>query len=200
VAARDSGYRVEIAAPPHPDAERIGAEGMGFRDLPLPRKRGRLMSELRAIAMMWNILSVTKPDVVHLVTAKPIIFGGILCRLRGIPVLAAISGLGHVFVFDDLKSRVARQALLLGYRLSLKRKRALAIFQNSHNLALFKKAGIVGTRYVLIRGSGASLEDFDPAPSGNAVPVVLLPARMLWTKGIAEFVEAARRSRQSRQH
>jgi glycosyltransferase involved in cell wall biosynthesis len=193
IAARDSGYDVAVAAPSHPTAEQIVAEGIAFYDLPLPRKRGAIISELRGIVAVWKLLALTKPNVVHLVTAKPIIFGGIISRLRRVPALAAISGLGHVFIFDDFKSRIARRALLLGYSLALRRRRrVLTIFQNTHNLELFQKAGIVGSRYILIRGSGTRLADFNPAPSNNGSPVVLLPARMLWTKGVAEFVEAAR--------
>lgn len=192
LAALACGYEVGVAAPSHPRAAQIEDAGITFFEMPMPRNRGSLSRELRAVGTLWRILSRFRPDVVHLITAKPIIFGGILCRLRGIPVLAAVSGLGHAFVHDDLKSRIARAALLAGYRLSVKHRGALAVFQNSANLAIFQKAGIVGDRYIMIRGSGAKLSDFDPAPPTSDPPMVLLPARMIWTKGIAEFVEAAR--------
>ncbi len=192
IAARDAGYDVAVAAPGHPEAAKIESSELAFLEMPMPRRRGSLSAELRGLAALWRALSAFRPDVVHLVTAKPIIFGGAFCRLRGIPVLAAIPGLGHIFVFDDGKSRLARAALFVGYRFALRRKKALVIFQNADNLAVFRKANIVGSRYVMIRGSGARLADFDPTPAANAVPVVLLPARMLWTKGVGEFVEAAR--------
>jgi glycosyltransferase involved in cell wall biosynthesis len=66
------------------------------------------------------------------------------------------------------------------------------IFQNPHNREIFERAAIVGRRAVTIRGSGADLALFDPSPCINEEPVVALPARMLWTKGVGEFVEAAK--------
>ena len=192
VAARQAGYDVAVAAPLHPRAAEIEASGIAFYEIPMPRNRGSLLGEVRAAARLWQVLSRYRPDVAHLVTAKPIIFGGILCRLRGIPVLAAVSGLGHIFVSDDLKSKLAATALLAGYGAALRRRRALAIFQNADNLEVFRKAGIVDHRFIMIRGSGADLAAFDPAPPANEMPLVLMPSRMLWTKGVAEFVEAAR--------
>jgi len=192
MAALAQGYEVAVAAPGHQAAAQIEQAGITFFDVPMPRNRGTLTREIRAVGTLYRVLSRFRPDVVHLVTAKPVIFGGLLCRFRRVPVLAAISGLGHVFADKGIKSRMARMGLLLGYRLSLKRRDTLAIFQNAANLATFQAAGIVSDRFVMIRGSGVNLADFDPTPPANGLPVVLLPARMIWTKGIGEFVEAAR--------
>jgi glycosyltransferase involved in cell wall biosynthesis len=192
VAALARGYDVAVAAPVHQRVAELTAAGVVHIGLPMPRKRGSLLGEVRAIHRLWKIVSTFRPDVAHLITAKPIIFGGALCRIRGIPVLAAISGLGHVFVYDDFRSRVAKTALLAGYRFALKRRHALAIFQNRDNLGVFQANGIANERSVLIRGSGTDLSSYDPTPPTNDVPTVLLPARMLWTKGVGEFVEAAR--------
>jgi glycosyltransferase involved in cell wall biosynthesis len=192
VAACGAGYRVVVAAPAHADSEKLTAYGIEFAGISMPRKRGSLSGELGAIRSLWRLLAEQEPDVAHLITAKPIIFGGIACRLRGIPAVAAISGLGHVFLLQSRKAHIARKLLLLGYRLALKHRRALTIFQNRHNLETFQAAGIIERRFVMIRGSGADLEQFDPSPSTNETPAVILPARMLWTKGVREFVEAAR--------
>jgi glycosyltransferase involved in cell wall biosynthesis len=192
VAARDAGYEVVVAAPAHQHSDTLAAQHIEFVELLMPRKRGSLGAELASIRGLWRLLGEQQPDVAHLITAKPIIFGGIACRFRGIPVVAAISGLGHVFILDNLRARLARKLLLLGYRLALKRRQALAIFQNRDNQKVFEKAGIIKDHFVLIRGSGADLAAFNPVPCNNVAPVVVLPARMLWTKGVGEFVEAAR--------
>jgi glycosyltransferase involved in cell wall biosynthesis len=192
IAARDAGYEVAVACPAHPCTDRFAKEGLGYWELPMPRKRGHLGRELAAAWRLFAILRGFRPNLAHLITAKPVIVGGIFCRILGVPVLAAISGLGHMFIEEDAKTRAVRRIILWGYRLALKRRRALVIFQNPHNREIFERAGIVGQRAVTIRGSGADLTQFDPSPSGNDVPVVALPARMLWTKGVGEFVEAAK--------
>lgn len=193
VAALEAGYEVAVAVPSNCKArQKIENKNIRFLELPLPRGKGRAKDEFFAIRTMWNLIGDFQPDLVHLVTAKPVIFGGLLCRFRQVPILAAISGLGHSFVFDDLKSRLQRLALLLGYGVALKRNCAIAVFQNEENLRIFREAGIIGDRHVMIRGSGAKLSDFDPAPPSHEELTVLMPSRMLWTKGVGEFVEAAR--------
>jgi len=192
LAARDAGYEVAVACPAHRCIDRLVQEGLGYWELPMPRKRGRFDRELAAAWRLFAILRRFRPDVAHLITAKPVIVGGICCRLLRIPVLAAISGLGHVFIADGVKARAMRLLILCGYWLALKRRHALVIFQNPHNREIFERAAIVGRRAVTIRGSGADLALFDPSPCINEEPVVALPARMLWTKGVGEFVEAAK--------
>lgn len=198
LAARDAGYEVAIACPSHPSTARFAAEDLRFFSIPIPRSWGGFAAELAAAKQLGSVLRSYRPSIAHLITAKPIIYGGILCRLFGIPVVAAVSGLGHAFVRDGFRARCARFALLVGYFLALYTKRALIIFQNVGNRAVFEKAGIVGDRAVMIRGSGADLGKFDPTPSGNEQPAVVLPARMLWTKGVGEFVEAAKLLRSER--
>lgn len=191
LAAREAGYQVAIACPDHPSTERFAAENLQYFSVPMPRNRGSISAEFDAVKRLFSVFRSYRPNIAHLVTAKPIIVGGILCRLTGTPVLAAVSGLGHAFIRGGLKARCARIALLAGYLLSLKRKHALVIFQNEENRAIFERAGIVRDRAIMIRGSGANLDLFDPTPAQSEPPLVVLPARMLWTKGIGEFVEAA---------
>ena len=106
--------------------------------------------------------------------------------------MAAVSGLGHVFIDSGAKAKLLRRIALLGYRAAMDRPGLFPIFQNRDNLALFRAARAIREEPTLIRGSGTDLSRFDPAPADNAVPRLVLPARMLYAKGVAEFVEAAR--------
>jgi glycosyltransferase involved in cell wall biosynthesis len=186
------GFRAAVICPRDDNAGRLADHGIEHLELAMPRGRGGLIAELKAMLALYRLLRADRPTVLHLITSKPIIVGGLVARLLGIPVVAAVSGLGHVFIERSLKAAVMRRLVLMGYRAALKRDGAFVIFQNEDNRDLFEQAGINGGRDVLIRGSGTALERFDPAPRVNANAIVVLPARMLWTKGVGEFVEAAR--------
>ena len=192
LAAQDEGYAVAVACPADAKVSRI--VGAGLEHIAVPLGRGKLdpFGEVAALRALDTIVAGFDPALVHLITSKPIIYGGLVTRRRGIPAVAAVSGLGHVFIDDSARSRLLRRAALLGYRLAMNRPGLHPIFQNRDNLDLFEQAGAVHEPPTLIRGSGTDLARFDPTPVANPVPRLVLPARMLYAKGVAEFVEAAR--------
>lgn len=189
--AQRRGFEVAVACPSDRNSIRLPGIGIRHIDVPMPRGRGKAVAELRAMAIVHRVLRRERPNLVHLITSKPVIVGGIAARLHRVPSVAAISGLGHIFIDNSLRSRIVRRLVLFGYGAALKGRSAFPIFQNGSNLDLFARAGLCGGGATLIRGSGTDLARFDPTPSGNATPAVVLPCRMLWTKGVAEFVEAA---------
>lgn len=191
-AMRDQGYTVAIACPGDSKAAQFSAEGLIHLDFPLARGKIGLRGEIHALRALNRLIADFAPDLVHLITSKPVIYGGMIIRWRKIPAVAAISGLGHVFIDDSLRSRILRAAALVGYRLALRRRGIFGIFQNRDNMSLFQRNGALFEEPVLIRGSGTQIGLFDPVPANNGVPRIVLPARMLLSKGVAEFVEAAR--------
>lgn len=197
IAATKEGFDVAVACPNGPAVADIKRLGLRHMDYPVPRGVGGLFAELKAALKLYNILSKSEPDLVHLVTAKPVIVGGIIARFLRTPVVAAITGLGHVYVDLGAKSRFLRALANLGYRLALRSRRTVAIFQNQENLDLFRRLKLVGSRHQLIKGAGVNLDQFDPSAIPHpGDPIVLLPARMLKTKGVLDFVSAARLLRQ----
>jgi glycosyltransferase involved in cell wall biosynthesis len=129
-----------------------------------------------------------------LVTIKPVLLGGLVARLAGVPaVVVAVSGLGFVFVAKGVKA-IARRWLVGGlYRLVLGHQNLKVIFQNSDDRAsLVKLAYIPNSKVELIRGSGVDLIQYSHTPLPPGLPVVLLAARLLADKGVREFVQAAR--------
>ena len=193
-AARDLGYRVAIACAPDPMVAVFEAEG--FEVFPLPllvRGSTSPLRELRAMHSIRKPFAIFKPDIVHLITLKPVIYGGLMARLSGIPSLSAISGLGYVFTGAKLKQRLLKPLVIRGYRAALGHDKSHAVFQNTSDLDLFLANRITcRERTTLIPGSGANLEYFTPQPLPQDGPTVaLLPARMLRDKGVGEFLEAA---------
>lgn len=144
----------------------------------------------RLLRLFWSL----KPDVLHLVTIKPVLLGGLAARLSPVGgVVYAISGLGHVFVARGALGRLRR--ILVGgwYRFIFGKRRIRVIFQNPDDRAVIEKAAHLDrSRSVMILGSGVDLSQYRASPLPSGKPVVLMAARLLETKGVREFVGAAK--------
>ncbi len=192
VVAQAAGHKVVIAVPKIAETE--GLENYGFHicRYNLVRSSKNPLSEIRSFVSLYRLMKSQRPDVAHLITAKPIFYGGVAARMLGIPVLAALTGLGYVYTHETLKTRFLRAMIAPIFRLALNHRRCHALFQNSEDQALMRKAGFIKKATTsLIGGSGVDLDQITPESLPDGPPVVLLPARMLWDKGIREFVEAA---------
>lgn len=197
LAARKAGYDVHVATAPGPGAAEITAHGLPYHPVPISRSGLNPLSEIRTVWSLARLYRRLRPDLVHLVTIKPVLYGGIAARLSGVPaVVAAVSGLGHVFIRRGSISALLRTAIKAAYRIALSHRRLRVIFQNPDDRRQFVAQGLVGEPdCVLIKGSGVDVRRFAATPEPAGIPVVVLPARMLREKGIVEFVEAARRLR-----
>lgn len=192
-AAMANGYQVMVACPPSPETAELAQAGISHLPLAMPRGAGRLMGELHSLRQHYQLLKTCQPDLVHLVTAKPMLYGGLAARRLGIASVSAVTGLGFVFIRQDLKALVLRQIIKIGYRLALNRRTNHVIFQNPDDRDLFAKMGLLSRCQVsLIPGSGVDLNQIRPAALPKGPPLVLMPCRMLKDKGVAEFVGAAR--------
>jgi glycosyltransferase involved in cell wall biosynthesis len=130
---------------------------------------------------------------VHHFALKPVVYGGLAARMRKeVSCVHSIVGLGLAFTGRHWTMRFVRRLLLPLLRMVLTRKASTSIFQNQDNLNDFVRWETVREdQAVLIRGSGVDTEQFVPCPEPDGVPVVILPGRMLWEKGVQEFVAAA---------
>lgn len=196
-AARDAGYRVHVAATDGGHVDRLEAEGFRFHPLRIARSSARVDRELATLRALLRLYRAVRPDLVHHVTIKPVLYGGIAARVARVPaVVSAVPGLGYVFVAGDRGAALMRALARSAYRIALGHPNTAVIFQNPDDRDLFLRAGLVdATRAALIRGSGVDLDAFRPAPEPDGDALVVLASRMLWAKGVGEFVEAARRLR-----
>ncbi len=198
-AARDAGYRVSVAC--RVDRHGAAIEKEGFRLIATNFSR-RSLNPLRELGLVRDIARVyrnEKPDIVHHVSLKPVLYGSIAARLAGVPsVVNAFTGLGYAFIARDAKGRAVRALVTRLLRFALGGLRAKTILQNDDDAATLLAAGLVKLEdLVLIRGSGVDLSVFKPSAPPEGEPVVVLPARLLWDKGVGEFVAAARRLKAS---
>jgi glycosyltransferase involved in cell wall biosynthesis len=131
---------------------------------------------------------------VHLITIKPVLYGGIAARLAGISaVVVAVSGLGTVFVAKSAAARIRRVLVSGLYRLALNQRRLAVIFQNPDDRDGLLAIGALEENQVrMIRGSGVNLANYSFVPEPEGTPVVVMAARLLRDKGVYVFVESAR--------
>lgn len=203
VAALEAGYRVTVATRVSESREVIERHGMAVVPIDVPRSVSNPWSEAKALLSLVRIYRDIRPDLVHHVVLKNVLYGSLAARLTGVPaVVNAITGLAHTFTVDDWKCRLLRPTVLRALRFALSLPNSCVVLQNESDREVLVRAGAVRReRAVVICSAGVDVQTYRPSPlpewrlDGDSPPIVVLPSRMLWTKGVGEFVEAARQLR-----
>jgi glycosyltransferase involved in cell wall biosynthesis len=195
IAAKEKGYEVHVAAPIGKSVAEIEEAGLIYHSIPLSRRGKNPFQELKSMRAMLCLMQNLKPDLVHLVTIKPILYGGLMARVLKIPaVVAAVSGLGSVFTTQTLRSKILRTGIKRLYRLALKHPNLKVIFQNEDDrqLLLHNKT-FKESQTVLVRGSGVDMNAYKAHPENqDATPIVVMISRLLKDKGVLEYIAAAK--------
>jgi len=195
LAARDAGYEVHIASRSGTSAEieLLIQENLQFHPINFHRSSVKILNELKTLQELSKLYQEVQPSIAHHVTIKPILYGTLVARwVGGIQILNAISGLGYLFIAQGWKSFIRKKLLLWGYRVLLHSKKVWILFQNPDDRSLFAQHKIVYPKHAsIIKGSGVDLYKFATSPIPKGRIKIILVARMLWDKGVGEFVEAA---------
>lgn len=155
----------------------------------LSRRVGNPIAE---VIELWLLYRREKPDLVHHVALKPIMFGALAAWLARVPAqVNAIAGHGWLFSSSNTIVRIVRPHFRWILAWLLNQAHSLTIAQNPEDMALLEHSGVTASRLRLIRGSGVDINAFVPTIPPPAPICVVLVARMLWNKGIKEFIEAA---------
>ena len=197
VAAREAGFEVLLLSPLGEFGARFAALGLRWQPLAMDR---RSLNPLRELGVLWRLVRLLRrerPALVHGFTIKCAVYGALAARLARVPArINAVAGMGYVFSSRDLTARLLRVPVRLSLRAALGGRHTRLILQNPDDVALFEHARLVDAAHVrLIPGSGVDCQRFRrhrASHRSDAPPRVLLAARLLWDKGIAEYVEAAR--------
>jgi len=194
VEAREQGFDVFVLTKVRDHADRITGSGLELVPIEIGRGASNPAAELNALRSVVRSYRSVRPDIVHHIALKPIVFGTVAARLGGIRrIVNAPVGMGFVFSSGSLRARVLRPAVRAALRLLLNPAGSRVVFENRDDLREAVTDGLVSAPdAVLIRGAGVDLDRFRPAPEAAGKPVVVLVARMLREKGIEDFVEAAR--------
>lgn len=196
LALRDAGYDVLLISPDGPYGEKLRALGLRWQPVPMVRRSLNPFRETVLLFHLFRLVRRERPSLVHGFTVKCAVYGSLVARLAGVPArVSAVAGMGYVFTSRAAEARLLRPIVRTLLKLALGGRGARLILQNPDDVTLFERARLVDAAQVrLIAGSGVDCTRFVPAP--QRVPGkrlrVLLPARLLWDKGLAEYVEAAR--------
>jgi glycosyltransferase involved in cell wall biosynthesis len=190
--AMNEGYEVHIACGTTGREVELARLGLVTHPLKMTRGHAGPFSTLKVFFDLFVLFRRVKPDLVHLVTIKPVLLGGMAARLAGVSaVVAAVSGLGFVFTGEGILAAVRRLFVGFLYRLALGHKNLNVIFQNPDDRDTLRRiTRLALSQTSMIRGSGVDLYRYQVA-SMPELPIVMLAARLLKDKGVLEFVEAS---------
>ena len=194
-ALQAAGHEVLAIAPPDDYSGRLETE-LGCRYVPvlMENKGTSPVKDAQLTRRFLGIYRRERPDVVLHFTIKPNIYGTLAAKLAGVPCINNVSGLGTVFIVENLVSKVARGLYRFAFQFPKK-----VFFQNNDDRELFIRYGLVRPALTgLVPGSGVDLERFKPQPAEAVAPepfTFLMVARVLYEKGIVEYFEAARQVR-----
>jgi glycosyltransferase involved in cell wall biosynthesis len=195
-ALQAAGHEVLAIAPPDAYSDRLESE-LGCRYVPIlmENKGTNPIKDAQLTRRFLVIYKRERPDVVLHFTIKPNIYGTLAAKLAGVASINNVSGLGTVFLIENLVSKVARGLYRFAFRFPHK-----VFFQNNDDRELFIRYGLIRpARTGLVPGSGVDLARFRPQSnaqkSADAPFTFLMVARVLYEKGIVEYFEAARQLR-----
>lgn len=193
---RDRGFDVVMVSPEGPYGVRLTAEGFRWIGLDMERRSLHPRRELSVLRRLSAIYGTEKPDIVHHFTIKCVVYGSLVAWRHGIRNrVNALAGMGYVFTSGELRARLMRPFVQWLIKLLVRGKYARLIIQNHDDFVAFRAARVSAPEHMrLIRSSGVDVSLF--VPSGNRrserATQVLFAARLLWDKGLGEYVAAAR--------
>lgn len=195
--ALDAGYDVHVGFPLKQAEVQTRHPEFSFHHVPFDRVGTNPARDAKTWLELRRLFRQLRPDIVHLFSIKPVLYGGLAARSTGVPhVVAAMTGLGSLFSSNSARVRALRAIVVAGLRIACQPVNVRMIFENREDCGLFKQLGICRPEAgSVISGSGVNTELFRPSPEPEARPMVLFASRMLWEKGVGDFVAAARRLR-----
>jgi glycosyltransferase involved in cell wall biosynthesis len=189
---KNNGCKVAVASTV------FGNKLKGIKNFEVPFKRGsiNIFCELRSLWILCKIIHFYKPDLIHNVALKPVLYGGFLARIFQIPSVNSINGFGYIFTSNQMKAKILKPLISLFLRIILNHSKATIIVQNQDDFADCEKL-LPKSCVKLVPGSGVNTDCFYPHASKFEAPITfVLVARMLWSKGIQEYVSAAEKVKQ----
>jgi len=201
-ALKEAGHEVLLVAPAGPYSEKLRSKGFRFVAAPMERRSLNPMRELSLLFWLRRLIRRERLSLVHGFTLKCAVYGSLASRLEGKAArVASVAGLGYVFINNELRARILRPLVRTLLRVALGGDKIRLILQNSDDIESFKQVRLLDPAVVrLIQGSGVNCQRFIPlgkderTDSGETLRVVLA-ARLLWDKGLAEYIAAAREIR-----
>lgn len=195
IAAKEAGYDVTIVSEDTGMSAKIREAGLKTINLPINKAGTNIKDEIKTFFFLYKLFRREKPDIVHLVGLKTMLWGSLACRLAGVKAMvSAVCGLGVLFDQEHAHSFMTRSILQV-LRVTHKKRRLAVIFQNNDDKAIFLNAKIMKEEQcAFTNGSGINLQNYDytPEPTGGPIKVIFT-ARMVEDKGTLVLIDAAKK-------
>jgi glycosyltransferase involved in cell wall biosynthesis len=190
---KKKGFQIHILSDgTNYDVEKIRNHGLFFHQINFSRVFNGLFFEIKTIWNLYFLYKSIKPDVIHHVTIKPIIYGNFICKVLGKKkIINSISGLGFLFIDKSIKSKFAKYFIIKMYKSFFKGASKRVILQNEDEYNFLLKNNISNRENLrLIPGAGVNTNIFKPSNEINENRNIVFAARMIKDKGAEELVEA----------
>ncbi len=191
LAARDAGYDTTVITQTNKHADQIRAHGIRVIPFEISRRGSNVIFEFTTVLRLFGIYRKEKPQLVHHIAMKPMLNGSLVARFVGVPhIVNWVAGMGWLFVSNNRQAKILQG--MVRKALGMLLRRTSVIVENRDDQTIISNLGIADHDIHLVRGAGVDTLAYAPTPEPDGDKLVVLPARMLWDKGVGEFVDAAR--------
>ncbi|MDR5855153.1 glycosyltransferase family 4 protein [Caballeronia sp. LZ062] len=192
------GAQVTIIAPRDRTFEPLIEMGCRCVELPVASKGTNPREDLKTMMALYREYRATRPHLVFHYTIKPNIYGSLAAVLARVPSIAVTTGLGYVFIQKSRTAQIAKRLYRFAFRFP---REVWFLNRDDHQAFVDEKLLAHPDRARRLHGEGVDLNDFSLVPLPRREDFVfILIGRLLWDKGVAEYVEAARRLRRRYPH
>jgi len=199
LSAIEKGYKVTLLTNVTNHQNVIESSGIKVVNWNLNRSGLNIISEMKSIYSILSLIKKINPDIVHAVALKPIIYSSLISSMTDTKLrVLALGGLGYIFSSSKFLAYLLRPLIIIILRVLFKNPKIRLILQNKDDKNILLKHKIIkSTKVVMIRGAGVNTNEYCPSKSVHKSPVIILPARMLWDKGVSEFVDCAKKFKEN---
>ncbi|MBQ3234259.1 MAG: glycosyltransferase family 4 protein [Alistipes sp.] len=195
VTAKDTGYDVTVVSEDTGVSDKIREAGLKTINLPINKAGTNIKDEIKTFFFLYKLFRREKPDIVHLVGLKTMLWGSLACRLAGVKAMvSAVCGLGVLFDQEHAHSFMTRSILQV-LRVTHKKRRLAVIFQNNDDKEIFLNAKIMKEEQcAFTNGSGINLQNYVYTLEPKDGPIkIIFTARMVEDKGTLVLIDAAKK-------
>jgi glycosyltransferase involved in cell wall biosynthesis len=199
---RNIGWEVVLVSPIGSYVPRFAEEGFQWVEWQVDRRGLNIYHEVKSTLRLVTVYKEERPLLVHHYTIKPVIYGSLAARMAKIPaVVNSITGLGYIYLRSGWQGKVLRACVMPLYRLALKQKNVRVIFENKVDQNIFLHNRLIRElQSTIIEGVGVDVNRYQPQQEVEGKTLVVMPARLLWDKGVGVLVDAARQLRENSEH
>lgn len=187
------GYEIHIIAPQDASTQKLIDNGFFFHPITINSKGLNPIEDLSTLHSIYKLLKSINPSLVFNYTIKPVVYGSIACNLLKIPNIAITTGLGYVFIQGGVKKQILKKFVCFLYKTALAKTQEIWFLNNDDKETFLSHCIIPQSKAILLDSEGINTSYFATQESKSQEVLFILIARMLWDKGVGEFIEAVKK-------